>query len=479
VRQFPVSVGESFVLAGHDIAVPRACAATSQVELASSYAAEVIQFMSLRPAGGSNFVTPSTAAVELPLRRNRDFAWLWAGQTVSMAGSAISFIGLPLTSVFVLHVDAIRLGVISAMELLPSIVASPIVGPLADRYSRHRLMLIADVGRFSVFGLLPLLYLTVGLRYWMMPLAAFIVGILTSLFNISFPAFLPSVVSAKQLGSGNARLSASESGAGIVGPGLATALYAAGGVITLVLADAVSYLVSAWSLLQIHQKDPGHGGASPAASRPRLGELFGSYWATVTAGFGLLRADPVLRTVTRSGAIMACFAQTQSAIYFLFLVRGLHFTAVTISVVFVLSGALGLISALACDRLATRFGYGRLIVVGQLVMALGGVFLASAQGPRVVAAACILAGEACFEIGLTLWGVGRQTIFQLRLDDAVRGRVMGAARFITGASTPFAAILAGVIGTVAGLRAAVAIGAVGMVLGMLVVVSPRIWRLSA
>ncbi len=30
----------------------------------------------------------------------------------------------------------------------------------------------------------------------------------------------------------------------------------------------------------------------------------------------------------------------------------------------------------------TRFGYGHLIVAGQLIMALGGIFLATAQGPQ-------------------------------------------------------------------------------------------------
>ncbi len=89
-----------------------------------------------------------------------------------------------------------------------------------------------------------------------------------------------------------------------------------------------------------------------------------------------------------------------------------------------------------------------------------------------------MAGEACFEIGGTLWSVGRQTIFQLRLKDAVRGRVMGAARFLQfGRDSGRGADHAGVIGAVASPRMALAVGAAGMLLGMLIVVSPRIWRL--
>jgi MFS family permease len=139
-------------------------------------------------------VTANASKADVPLRRNHDFAWLWAGQTVSMAGSAVSFIGLPLSAVLLLHVDALRLGFISALELLPNVVVSPFAGHLVDRYSRHRLLLLADIGRFAILGVLPLFYFTVGLQYWMMPVAALIVGMLTSLFEISFLAFLPSLV---------------------------------------------------------------------------------------------------------------------------------------------------------------------------------------------------------------------------------------------------------------------------------------------
>jgi MFS family permease len=243
-------------------------------------------------------VTANASKADVPLRRNHDFAWLWAGQTVSMAGSAVSFIGLPLSAVLLLHVDALRLGFISALELLPNVVVSPFAGHLVDRYSRHRLLLLADIGRFAILGVLPLFYFTVGLQYWMMPVAALIVGMLTSLFEISFLAFLPSLVPTHQLGSGNASLSASESAAGIAGPGLAAGLYAAGGVITLVVADAISYLASALSLLQIRRRDVRDTPTSSAPLRPRFTEMLGNYRATIMAGFSVLRADPVLRTVS-------------------------------------------------------------------------------------------------------------------------------------------------------------------------------------
>jgi MFS family permease len=414
------------------------------------------------------------------LLRNLDFMWLWAGQSVSTAGSAVSFIGLPLVAVLVLHVSAVQLSLISAVDLLPPVVVGPFIGPLADRYSRHRLMLVADIGCAAVLAVIPVAYLTGVLSLWLMVLAAFVVGVLTSLFNVAFQAFLPNIVTASQLGDGNAKLSASQSASSIVGPGLAAGLIALGGSATAVAADAFSYLVSAYALIRIRTRDASHGAAShnAAGHNGTRNASVRAFWRDIHTGFGLLQRDVILRTVTRSNAIMACFGQLQSAVYFLFLTKDLHFGASTISVVFLAAGLLGLLSALGCNRLAARLGFGRLIIVGQLTMALGGTFLALAQGSRLDAAAFITAGEACFEVGMTLFGVGYVTLFQLRAADEVRGRVIGAAKFITAASTPFAALLAGVLGEAFGLRATLIVGAAGMALGLVAVLSPRVWRLG-
>jgi MFS family permease len=192
----------------------------------------------------------------------------------------------------------------------------------------------------------------------------------------------------------------------------------------------------------------------------------------------LLRRDAVLMTVTRSNAIFNFCAQIQSAVYFLFLTKDLHFGPSMISLVFTAAGVIGLLSAFGCNRLAARIGFGRLLIIGQLIMALGGALLALAQGSTLEAATFITGGEGCIGIGLTLFGVGYTTLFQLRTEDEVRGRIIGAARFITAASVPFAAIIAGVIGSFFGLRTALIVGAAGMALGLAAAGSPRVWKLD-
>jgi MFS family permease len=408
------------------------------------------------------------------LLRNRNFLSLWAGQSVSLIGSSVSFIGLPLVAVLILHVSPFQLGLISAVEVLPPVVVGPFVGPVVDRHSRHRLMIISDVGRAALLATIPIAVVIGMLTLWIMVVVAFLVGILTALFNVAFQAFLPNLVTTEQLGEGNAKLSASQSASELTGPGIAAGLIALGGSSAAVAADALSYVVSAYFLLRIKVRDTGYGRSVVDDQSRQLS----AFWREIQVGFSLLRRDAVLMTVTRSNAIFNFCAQIQSAVYFLFLTKDLHFGPSMISLVFTAAGVIGLLSAFGCNRLAARIGFGRLLIIGQLIMALGGALLALAQGSTLEAATFITGGEGCIGIGLILFGVGYTTLFQLRTEDEVRGRIIGAARFITAASVPFAAIIAGVIGSFFGLRTALIVGAAGMALGLAAAGSPRVWKLD-
>jgi MFS family permease len=173
--------------------------------------------------------------------------------------------------------------------------------------------------------------------------------------------------------------------------------------------------------------------------------------------------------VTLANAVLVFFAQLQAAVYFLYLARTLHLSPTAIGLVFTASGVIGFAAALGAGRLAERIGLGRLIVVGQLVLIAGGALLAAAAGPRLVAAGFIVAGEACFSAGMAIFGVGYTTMFQVRTIDAVRGRVLGAAKFLSAASIPIAALAGGAMAEAYGLRTAEVVGAIGMALGLVAV----------
>jgi predicted MFS family arabinose efflux permease len=230
--------------------------------------------------------------------------------------------------------------------------------------------------------------------------------------------------------------------------------------------------VSAWCLLRLRTRDTARPVPGKAAGWTRLA----GFWSDIRSGFPLLRRDRVLRAVTLSNTVLAFFAQLQAAVYFIFLVNTLHLGAGLIGVLFLLAGGVGFITAIWCDRLAARIGIGPLVVTGQVIMVAGGTLLAAASGPIAVASGLIIAGEACFGAGMSLFGVGYTTLFQLRAADEVRGRVIGTSRFPTSALVPVAAVLGGVLGVVFTVRIAMIVGAVGMALGLVVVLRRGVLR---
>jgi MFS family permease len=402
-----------------------------------------------------------SALAHRSLWRHRDFGYFWGGQTVSMVGSAISFIALPLVAVSLLRVNPVEMSLLAAVERLPPLLVGPFIGPLVDRCARRPLLLIADIGRALLLGWVPAAAALGVLALWQLIVVAFGVGLLTLLFNVAYQAFLPNVVPAARLADGNGKLSASQSVAEVTGPGLASWFIYAGGPAAAVLADAVSYVVSAWCVFRMRARDAVRS-AAPAAG-------WKAFWAATRSGFPLLWRDRILRSVTLANAVLAFFAQLQAAVYFLYLARTLHLSATAIGLVFTASGIIGFAAALAAGRLSERLGLGRLIVVGQLVLIAGGALLAGASGPRLVAAGFIVAGEACFSAGMAVFGVGYTTMFQVRTSDDVRGRVLGAAKFLSAASIPVASLTGGAVAQAYGLRTAEIVGAVGMGLGLVAV----------
>ena len=400
-------------------------------------------------------VLPATTATSRSLLFHRDFRLLWAGESASLVGSAVSYVAFPLVAVVTVGASAFEIGVLTMAGRLPPLVFGAFIGILVDRLPRRKLMIWADLGRMALLASVPCAALAGILTVAQLVLVSFATGTLSLVFNIAYQAFLPSVVDSEQLADGNGKLAASQSVAEVSGPGIAAGMMAFAGPAGALFVDAASFGVSAVTLSALRAED----------RRPEQPPGKQSFWANVKAGFVVLWADKVLRTVTVSASVVTAFAQLQMAVYFLFLIDELHMSTGTVGLLFSLSGGFGFFGAILSDRIARRIGIGPLIVVGQLIQTAGGLLLAVAGGSRLTAGAVILAGEACFSLGLSLFAVSYISLRQSRIDDEVRGRVVGASRFVTTALVPVAALGGGVIGSLAGLRTTLVVGGLGMLAG--------------
>jgi len=89
------------------------------------------------------------------LWRHRDFLLLWAGQSVSELGSAVTVLALPLTAVVVLGASTFAVGLLAAATTVPFLIIALPAGLAVDRMAKRGLMIGCDAARMLIIGSVP------------------------------------------------------------------------------------------------------------------------------------------------------------------------------------------------------------------------------------------------------------------------------------------------------------------------------------
>jgi len=330
---------------------------------------------------------------------------------------------------------------------------SLLVGVWVDRVRRRPLLMAADVGRMLLLGLIPLVAWLNLLRIEYLYLIGLLVGTLTVLFDIAITSFLPSVVPRDALVEGNSKMQQSSTFVSIVGPGAAGALI---GLVTAPIAisvDAVSFLASVLSLWWI--RVPEHHMSPRTSARD-------SFWHEIREGWRALLHTPVLRDLTIVTALGAFFGTIQQTLFVLFVLNGLHLSALQLGLVVSSSGIASFVGALLVSRVTRHLGPGPTIVLGGSLTALGGVLVAAAGGPFAVALLVLIGGQAAVGLGTPFYSINQITLRQAMTPANLLGRVNASRRFLVFGIMPLAALLSGLLGSWLGLRVTLTIGAGGL-----------------
>ncbi len=195
-----------------------------------------------------------------PLRRNRDFVLLQAGQLLSTFGSAMSAIAYPLL-VLALTGSAAETGYVGSVEFVPLVLLSPAAGVAADRFDRRRLMIVSDVCGASALAVLAWAVLAHHATTWLILVVAFVDSSAAVFFrsgnNGAFKAVVPRAQLADAASVSMARMSIVR----LAGPPVGGALFGLARAVPFVT-DAVSYAFSTVSLLLMRtrfqeEREPG------------------------------------------------------------------------------------------------------------------------------------------------------------------------------------------------------------------------------
>ena len=86
------------------------------------------------------------------LWRHMDFMRLWAGQSISQVGSAVTTLALPLTAIAVLKASAFQVGLLTAATYTAFIFISLPAGVIVDRCAKRKIMIWCDAARLIIVG---------------------------------------------------------------------------------------------------------------------------------------------------------------------------------------------------------------------------------------------------------------------------------------------------------------------------------------
>jgi predicted MFS family arabinose efflux permease len=316
----------------------------------------------------------------------------------------------------------------------------------------------ADLARAALLGSIPVAaaggWLTLAQVYAVATLAA----VCTTFFDLADRAYLPTIVPRSELLRANGALSATSAAVEFAGFGAAGVLVTVLTAPIAILIDAVSFVVSAVILGSIRVPE----GPPPlkADREPVLTEI--------VEGLRVVTSDPILRGLTAGTMGLSAMWGVVGAGWLLYATDDLGLDPAVIGVVAALGGFGSLLGAVVAGRVAGRFGVGRVVLGSLVVAALATMLIPLAPaGAPLVAVAFLLAQQLVGDSAITVFDVTEVSVRQARVPERQLGRVNGTVHTAAVVAQLTGTILGGVVGALFGLRIALLLGPLGVVVGLI------------
>lgn len=212
----------------------------------------------------------------------KEFRALWYGQGFSLLGDQLAQVAL---AVLVYHrtQSALATAAVYALTYLPPILGGPLLAGLADRFARRRVMIVCDVLRAVLVGIMALPWTP----FPVLCVLVFFVVLLSAPFSAARAALLPEVLEGDRYVAGSALQNMTNQAVQMLGFAAGGALIAALGPYRALALDAATFLASALILVSGVRR-------RPSAAR---GDGKPSMWTMTRAGARLVFGDRKLRTL--------------------------------------------------------------------------------------------------------------------------------------------------------------------------------------
>ena len=405
-------------------------------------------------------------ATTTSLWRDANFLTLWSGQSLAQFGAQITELAVPVLAVLLLGASEFEIGVLNAANVAAFLLVGLPAGAWIDRLRKRHVMIAADIVRALALAAVPALWMLGVLQIWQLVAIAFVVGIATVFFDVSYQSIVPSLVRPRQIAEANGKLQATYELANIAGPGIGGWLV---GVLTApvaMLATAGTYAVSVVALLLTRDRE------EPRAVDDRAPILH-----EIREGLQFVFGERLLRRIVGTTATSNFFAVISTTLLPLFLLRELGFTPAAMGVVFSLGAVGGLLGAIATPHIVARVGEARAIPLSAVGCSLAALVLPVAAITPAFAFPLLVVQSFALSFLVLLYNITQVTFRQRITPPRLLGRMNASVRFVVWGVMPLAALLAGGLGTWLGVIPTMWIGAIGQLLAAGFVLFGPFWSL--
>ena len=395
---------------------------------------------------------------------NKNIFLLWQGQLISQLGMQAYTIAM----MFWLMENtgsSFLMSLILILSILPSVVFGPIAGVIADQFSRKNILIVTDLIRgLSVLFLSVMMFGEYGSQFFIVVLFAIVSivnGISKAFFQPAVDAFLPDLVTGDKLSKTVAFFQSTTQCTTIIGQALGGILYRALGAPILLLFDAMSYFVSAFSELFIKHDEKAHKKISGIANK------YKQYKADLMDGLTYVnRCKGMRQTMMFTSSINFFIAPVMLLLPFHVtgqLLEEAHWYGFLLAVM-AFGSVLGYwISAIIDVRGSRRT---MVMFLSMFLFSCGLMLLSQTKSPQVALLGLFISG-----LSVGVFNLQATILFQKNTPAEYRGRVMSLLMTISSGLLPLGLLIGGGLGTFTNNNTQLIFGACSISIAALTVIT--------
>jgi MFS family permease len=372
----------------------------------------------------------------LSVLRRRDFALLWTGGLVSVAGDWVLNAALPFFVYEETGSTVATAGMIVA-RLAPSVVLGSVAGVFVDRWNRKRVLVWANLLQAAIVALLMLLPGEGWL--WVVFAVAAAQSVVSAFSSPAESALLPSLVGPEELIAANSLNTLNNRIARLAGVPLGGVLLTSSGLEAVVVVDMLSFAAAAMLIAPI---------AAPHVARVPLqaSSAWESFWREWLEGLRLVGSDRTIALLFLVLGLMTFGGTMLDPLTVAWVRDVLDEGPQVFALILTVHAASGIVGSLLVGRFGRRFTPRDLIGWGSVV---AGAALALRY--NIPALALALAMSAVAGITSVASSIGVETLAMQSVPDELRGRVFGSLNATLGLLSLAGATVAGLVAEIVGI----------------------------